>query len=126
MPFWWWMFICNITVPVIMAVAGLLMWARCPKEINSFFGYRTARSMKNMDTWKFAHKYAGTVCFLAGLIAIVPTIVAQLPFYRSPDNVVGTVSVVIITVQCTILILPIILTETALKKTFNDDGTRKG
>ena len=125
MTFWWWMFICNILVPVIMAVAGLLMWVRCPKEINSFFGYRTVRSMKNHDTWKFAHRYAGRLFFIVGLATLVPTVLAQIPFYNSSDNVVGIVSVIIITVQCVILILPTIPTEMALKKNFNDDGTRR-
>lgn len=125
MPFWWWMFICNIIVPIIMAVAGLWMWVRCPKEINSFFGYRTTRSMKSPDTWKFAHKCAGRLWFIIGLVTLAPTVLAQIPFYNSSDNVVGIVSVIIITVQCVILILPTIPTEIALKKNFNDDGTRR-
>ena len=125
MTFWWWMFICNILVPVIMAAAGLLMWARCPKEINSFFGYRTVRSMKNHDTWKFAHRYAGRLFFIVGLATLVPTVAAQIPFYNSPDNVIGTISVIIMSVQLAIIVLSLIPTEIALKKNFNDDGTRK-
>ncbi|MDO4554333.1 MAG: SdpI family protein, partial [Lachnospiraceae bacterium] len=27
--------------------------------MNGLKGYRTSRSMKNMDTWKFAHEYSG-------------------------------------------------------------------
>ncbi len=30
---------------------------RRPRQVNSMFGYRTARSMKNEDTWKFAHRH---------------------------------------------------------------------
>ena len=125
MPFWWWMFICNILVPVIMAAAGLLMWVRCPKEINSFFGYRTVRSMKNMDTWKFAHRYAGRLWFILGLISFIPSVIAQIPFYHSSENTIGTVSIILMAVQCAILIISIFPTEIALKKAFNDDGTRK-
>lgn len=29
-----------------------------PKEINSFYGYRTTASMKDPKTWKFANNYA--------------------------------------------------------------------
>ena len=125
MPFWWWMFICNIIVPIIMAVAGRLMWVRCPKEINSFFGYRTTRSMKSPDTWKFAHKCAGRLFFIVGLATLVPTVAVQIPFYNSPDNVIGTISVIIMSVQLAIIVLSLIPTEIALKKNFNDDGTRR-
>ncbi len=125
MPFWWWMFICNIRVPVITAASGLFMWIRCPKEINSFFGYRTVLSMKNMDTWKFAHRYAGRLFFIVGLATLVPTVAVQIPFYNSPDNVIGTISVIIMSVQLAIIVLSLIPTEIALKKTFNDDGTRR-
>lgn len=32
-----------------------------PDVINSVIGYRTSMSLKNMDTWTFAHKYSGKV-----------------------------------------------------------------
>ena len=37
---------------------------KAPKEINSVFGYRTSMSMKNKDTWEFAHKYCGKVKYI--------------------------------------------------------------
>ena len=125
MPFWWFMFICNLLIPVIMVVAGLCMWMKCPKEINSFFGYRTTRSMTNIDTWKFAHSYCGRLWFILGLISFIPSVIAQIPFYHSSENTIGTVSIILMAVQCIALIIPIIPTEIALKKNFNDDGTRK-
>ena len=44
--------------------SGRVMLKHPPKEINNFFGYRTAMSRKNRDTWDFAHalfaeKYGG-------------------------------------------------------------------
>ena len=125
MPFWWFMFICNLLIPIIMVIAGLLMWIKCPKEINSFFGYRTTRSMINTDTWKFAHSYCGKLWFILGLITLIPTVIAQIPFYNSSEKVIGIVGTIIMTVQCAILIISIFPTEIALKRTFNDDGTRK-
>ena len=125
MPFWWFMFICNLLIPIIMVIAGLLMWIKCPKEINSFFGYRTTRSMINTDTWKFAHNYCGRLWFILGLITLIPTVIAQIPFYNSSEKVIGIVGTIIMTVQCAILIISIFPTEIALKRTFNDEGTRK-
>ena len=57
--FWWFMLICDLIVPIVMIIGGRMMWKHCPKSINGIVGYRTNRSMKNMDTWKFAHKYCG-------------------------------------------------------------------
>lgn len=57
--FWWFMFCCNLLIPAIFIFAGRMMWKHYPKEINDILGYRTKRSMKNIDTWKFAHEYCG-------------------------------------------------------------------
>lgn len=57
--FWWFMFVCNLLIPILMIVCGRMMWKYPPKEINRGWGYRTKRSMKNIDTWKFAHDYCG-------------------------------------------------------------------
>ena len=59
MGFWWFMLICDLIIPIVMLIGGRMMWKHCPKHINGIVGYRTARSMKNMDTWKFAHDYCG-------------------------------------------------------------------
>ncbi len=118
--FWWFLFFCNILIPVLMIVAGRMMWKHCPKEINGILGYRTTRSMKNMDTWKFAHDYCGRLWWKAGWILLILSVLAQLPFYHSFDETVGIVGAVICTVQCIVLIASIFPTEHALKKTFED------
>jgi len=41
-------------IPVIMIGVGYMMYKHPPKSINAIYGYRTARSMKNDETWKFA------------------------------------------------------------------------
>ena len=50
--FWWVMLFCDLLIPVTMLIGGRAMWKHCPNSINGLFGYRTHRSMKNMDTWK--------------------------------------------------------------------------
>lgn len=123
--FWWFMFFSNILIPILLIVAGRMMWKHCPKDINSILGYRTTRSMKNMDTWKFAHDYCGRIWWKAGWILLILSILVQIPFYRSSDDMIGIVGTVICTVQCIILIASIFPTEHALKKTFTKDGVRK-
>ena len=87
-------------------------------------GYRTKRSMKNMDTWKFAHEYCGKLWWKMGWITLIPTILLQIPFFYSNEDVVGTVGSIICTMQVFLLIASIFPTEAALKKTFYEDGTR--
>ena len=123
--FWWFILICDLLVPVTMLVGGIIMSKHHPKQINGLFGYRTAHSMQNVDTWKFAHNYCGRVWWKVGLITFVITILSHLPFYNSNEDVIGIVSLVVMTVQIITLIIPVFMTESALKKTFNEDGTRR-
>ena len=123
--FWWFIVICNLIVPIIMIVVGKIMSVHCPKEINGIIGYRTRRSMKNEETWKFAHSYCGRLWWILGWIMVIPSIVAQIPFYNGTYEIIGIVGAIVVAVQCAILILSVIPTEIALKKVFPDDGTRR-
>ena len=123
--FWWFMFVCDITIPVLMIIAGRMMWKHCPKQINMIYGYRTARSMKNMDTWKFAHDYCGRIWWKTGLIMLVPSVLLQIPFYRSSEETIGIVGLILCAVQLVVLIASIFPTEAALKKSFDSDGKRR-
>ena len=55
------MLIMDLLLPFTMIGFGRYFMKKAPKEINSVFGYRTSMSMKNKDTWEFAHKYCGKV-----------------------------------------------------------------
>lgn len=123
--FWWFMFVCNLLIPTTMIITGRMMWKHCPKEINGVVGYRTTRSMKNIDTWKFAHEYCGKLWWKLGWITIILSVLIQIPFIHSSDNTVGVVIAIICTVQCVVLITSIFPTESALKRTFNENGIRK-
>ena len=118
------MFICNLLIPLIMIIFGYLMYKHTPKAINSIYGYRTRRSMKNMDTWKFAHDHFGRLWFRIGWIILIPSVIAQLPFINSPTEIVGNVSLIIEAIQLCILIIPIFIVEKALKTSFDENGIR--
>lgn len=89
--FWWFMFISDLLISVIMLIFGRMMWKHCPKRINSVIGYRTTRSMKNMDTWKFAHDYCGRLWWKMGLIMLVPSVLIHIPFYQSNEKTIGII-----------------------------------
>ena len=48
-----------IIIPLVMTVSGAFFMENAPSEINMIYGCRTEMSMKNKDTWKFAHKFCG-------------------------------------------------------------------
>lgn len=123
--FWWLMLACNIIVPVITIFTGWFMWKRPPKEINRIIGYRTKRSMYNNDTWKFAHNFCGKLWWIMGWIILGISVAVLIPFIHSTYLTIGIAVLVSVVVQCLILVLSIIPTEIALKKTFFDNGTRE-
>ena len=72
-----------------MVVGGRMMWKHCPKHINGMLGYRTTRSRKNMDTWKFAHDYCGKLWWKIGWVMIIPSALVHIPLYHSDENTIG-------------------------------------
>ena len=81
--------------------------------------------MINMDTWKFAHEYAGKLWWKAGVGLLGPTLLIHILFYGASDNTMGILSIIITVIQLLFLIGSILSTEKALKCNFNQDGTRQ-
>ena len=96
------------------------MWKNCPHNINSSVGYRTKRSMKNMETWKYAHDYCGRHWLKMGTVSIIPSIILMILFYNGTDNSIGIAGGAIVVIQLILLICSIIPTEKALKENFPD------
>ena len=124
MGFWIFMLVMNLLIPITMIGFGKMFMRNSPRAINGIFGYRTANSMKNMDTWQFAHKYFGKRWYKLGWLILLPSILGMIPVIGKDDDIGGIVGSVIITIQCVVLILPIFSTEKALKRTFDKDGKR--
>lgn len=123
--FWFFMLISNLMVPCIMIGFGKHFSKEAPKKINLTFGYRTSMSMKNKDTWEFAHKYIGKLWFRLGLIILVLSIAPMLIVFGKDVETVGNLSIIIWVVQLVPLVGSIIPTEVALKKAFDKNGKRK-
>lgn len=114
------LFIMTMLVPLTLLLFGLHWKTHVPKDINSFYGYRTTMSMKNKDTWEFAHKYTAKVWVWCGILSgILSTI--PLFIYKDSKNF-EQVDIIIITFQTILICLTIIPTEVALKKKFDKNG----
>lgn len=124
MGFWIFMFIMDMMLPLIMIICGKWFLKSAPKEINTVFGYRTSRSMKNKDTWDFAHKYCGKLWYKWGVVMLPVSAAALFFIIGKNENIIGIVGGIICAVQTIILISSIYPTEKALKSNFDKDGNR--
>jgi uncharacterized membrane protein len=116
--FWWFLFVCDLLIPVAMICMGRVLWKHPPKNINNLYGYRTRRSMKNRDTWQFAQTYCGRLWWKIGWIMLVASLLVQIPFYHSTERTMGIMSCILCSVECIALCLSIVPTERALKRNF--------
>ncbi len=122
MAFWVFMAVVSLFVPIIMVIFGKSFLKAAPKEINGIYGYRTAMSMKNQDTWEFAHKHFGKVWFYAGLILLPLNIIPLLFVMGESKDLIGTIGILVCLIDTAVMLLSIIPTERALKKNFDSDG----
>ena len=119
------MLIVVLLIPFTMLFFGWLLFRRTPKEINYFFGYRTKRSMRNEETWKFANQYLGKVWYLCGLLSAPLSVIAMAIVFEKGTETMSTVGFVITMIQTIPLVGAMISTEIALKKNFDENGRRK-
>lgn len=125
MGFWVFMLIMDLLIPFTLVGFGKYFLKTAPKEITALFGYRTAMSMKNRDTWDFAHHYCGKIWYSCGLALLPVSILVMLSVIGKTEGVVGVVGGLLCAVQALPLIGSVFLTEKALKKTFDENGNRK-
>ena len=99
-----------------MIAFGKVFVKNPPKTINNIYGYRTHRSMKNQDMWNFAHLYCGKLWWKAGWIMMPLSIVIMLPAIGKNDNIVGGMGAMVVTAECIVMLVTILLVERALAK----------
>ena len=122
MGFWVFMLIMDVLIPVAMIFLGKLFSVRVPKKINFLYGYRTAMSMKNKDTWTFAHRHSGRIMFRVGLVMLPLSVAAMLILLGQDDETIGMWGTILCLVQVLVLIIAIFPTEHALRQKFDKDG----
>ena len=125
MGFWIFMLIMVLLIPLTMLFFGRLLFRRIPKKINYVYGYRTKRSMRNEETWKFANQYLGKLWYRCGLLSAPLSVIAIAIVFGKGTETVGTVGGIITMIQMIPLVGAIIPTEIALKNNFDENGRRK-
>lgn len=61
-------FLCDMTIPVILILTGIIFGKYPVKNINSAFGYRTRRSMASQEAWDYANSRFAKIYLIAGII----------------------------------------------------------
>ena len=125
MGFWIFMTATALLIPATMLFFGSRFLKDPPKR-NSAFGYKTAMSGKNDDTWDFAHRYIGRLWRRWGFVTLIASIAAMLLFLNKDMEAVGYAGLVLVFAEMVPLIGAIFPTERALRDTFDRFGHRKG
>lgn len=82
-------------------------------------------SMKNQDTWAFAHKTCGKIWLVLGCVLVPISVVPMLFVLGKGTGMVGNTGTVILFLQLVPLIGSIFPTERALKRAFDKNGHRR-
>lgn len=64
-----------IVMSAVYIIGGIVLQKAAEKDINETFGYRTERSVKNKETWKFANEYSGKLLIKCGIVSAVLALV---------------------------------------------------
>jgi len=107
-------------IGLIIFIVGLLFIMFPPTKINSFYGYRTTNSRRNLDTWKVANSYSAILMSIEGLIlAVIGLLTTFFNDNKSIETALG------IGLMFSSFIILVVATEKHLNKLFDKDGNRK-
>lgn len=123
--FWIFMLVMVLLVPLTMILFGNLFYYKPPKKINSIYGYRTKRSMKNSQTWEFAHEHCGWLWIRFGVVLFLISLTCMNRVRGTDIDMIGIWGGIIVTIQCVLMVLTIPLTERELRKNFDEHGIKK-
>lgn len=119
MGFWFFMLIMNALIPLTMIIFGYLYQHHPPKKVNYLYGYRTSRSMRNLDTWQYAHQHLGRNWLKYGSVTLRVTLVLMLLLINKDTQVIGLWGGLICGAQLITIIASIFPTEKALKEKYD-------
>ena len=111
-------------VYIVLAYLGLILllswffYKKPPKNINSIYGYRTMRSMKNQQMWDEANRYSAVFSLKLGLYCLALPFIGYV-LYPQENILVSLLA------HSLLLLLIIVFTERYLKERFDKDGNPK-
>ena len=125
MAFWFYMLAAELVLPLAMALLGRRFLTHPPGDMEGTWGYRTARSVKNRETWDFAHRYIGRLWVRLGLVLLPLSLLPLLFVIGKDTDTVGIAGAAVCLAQLIPLLGSILSAERALKRTFDGTGRRR-
>lgn len=122
MMFWIYMLVCSLLIPLILLGAGALLAKHPPKQINWAYGYRTRRSTKSKETWRFAQAYAGRLWMRLSWPMLAASLAVMGCLYGGPVDTISLWAGILVGVQTLAVVLTILPVERALKRNFDALG----
>lgn len=102
-------------VGLIFIITGLIMLYFPPKKINSLYGYRTIRSMKNQERWDFAQNLSAKEMMKLGTFLMLTSLLPLITSFNDSFNLIVGLSLTLIGVA--ILFIKV---EKAIKTKFSN------
>lgn len=112
------LFLINSLIPLIFILGGFITLKFPPKEINSLYGYRTARSMRSKEAWSAANRFASILMIAGGADLFFINLIL---YWMGIKNEIIWAAVMLIGVIA-ISVIVYFLTEKFLKENFDEDG----
>lgn len=107
-----------LSVNGLIFLLSIIFYFFPPKKINNLYGYRTHRSMLNLDIWKFSNTIFTQTLLMYSCIAFVAAI---LLVYLNPQQMQSWIPMGLLLLT---LLVSIIKTEQSISKKFNKEGKR--
>ena len=114
-----------LLIPVLSLIIGIIFKRFPPKNINSFYGYRTPMSKKNEETWRFANNHSARLLIYIGLILTPASVIPLLFLMKKSSESLAITSLIITLVEVVVLLSSSVATEVALRRNFERDGSRR-
>lgn len=125
MDMWAFNLIMALLIPMFLIIYSNIYRNKAPKDIDGTNGYKTAMSRLNRDTWEFANHYYNQMMRVAGWILLMLSLAAMLFVRGKNDSIVSNSGLILLGVQLAVILVCVIPTERALRKTFDENGNRK-
>ena len=116
-----------LVVCMLIPLSLIWMWYYCPriKSVSSWKGYRTSRSTKNEETWRFAQMSCAKNSLRMSLPTACLALVGLLFVLNRDNNTIQYVGLGITMLQLLSYGVVMYLTEKDLKSNFDEMGRKR-
>lgn len=113
--------ICNLIIPLVLIILGIIWQKHYPKDIIDSSGYRTERSMKNKEAWVYSQKLFGKLSLIEGLITLFLSATLMIVLVLIGHAQITDTTPFLLLIQFSSFIPMYIIIETMLKQKFPDN-----